>query len=52
LFLDDKPLVVQFAANNGKDFADATELVAKSVVLFVFCETLSVKCELLIADTR
>uniref|UniRef100_A0A914VRZ7 tRNA-dihydrouridine synthase n=1 Tax=Plectus sambesii TaxID=2011161 RepID=A0A914VRZ7_9BILA len=25
---DDKPLIVQFAANNGKDFADATELVA------------------------
>lgn len=24
----DRPLVVQFAANNAKDFADAAELVA------------------------
>jgi len=27
----DRPLVVQFASNNAKDFADATELVAPYV---------------------
>jgi tRNA-dihydrouridine synthase 4 len=25
---DDRPLVVQFAANNAKEFADAAELIA------------------------
>lgn len=29
LFLDDYPLIVQFAAHNASDFALASELVAK-----------------------
>ena len=27
----DSPLIIQFAANNAKDFADAAELVVKDV---------------------
>lgn len=30
-FTGDRPLVVQFASNNAKDFADAVELVAPYV---------------------
>lgn len=31
-FTADRPLVVQFASNNAKDFADAVELVTAYVV--------------------
>ncbi|XP_065910905.1 tRNA-dihydrouridine(20a/20b) synthase [NAD(P)+]-like isoform X2 [Dysidea avara] len=34
----DRPLVVQFASNNAKDFADATELVAP------FCDAIDLNC--------
>ena len=32
-FAGDRPLIVQFAASNGKDLADAAELVCKYVTL-------------------